>query len=61
MDSTSIVQLSAKVDTDRVKGGVAKTVYMGYFKACGMLVVAVALAISGLAQVDAARITRWLG
>lgn len=54
----SIAQLSAKVDTDRVKGGVAKTVYISYLKACGVLVVVVALAISILAQVGPVEATR---
>lgn len=44
-------QLSAKVDIDREKGGVSMNVYGGYLKACGVLVVSIALATSVLAQV----------
>lgn len=48
---SSMSRLSAKVDSDRAKGGVSRAVYSGYLKACGMLVVSLALAISILAQV----------
>lgn len=44
-------QLSAKINVDRETGGVSKAVYIGYLKACGLLVVAIALSISVLAQV----------
>ena len=44
-------QLSAKVNIDREKGGVSMNVYGGYLKACGMIVVTIALATSFLAQV----------
>lgn len=46
-------KLSAKVNTDREKGGVSMGVYGGYLQACGMVVVAIALAASVLAQVRA--------
>lgn len=49
--SSNMSRLSAKVDSDRAKGGVSKAVYTGYLRACGMSVVSLALAISLLAQV----------
>lgn len=44
-------RLSAKVDIDREKGGVSMSVYGGYLKACGVLVVSLALGTSVFAQV----------
>lgn len=47
-----MLKLSAKVNTDRERGGVSRSVYTGYLKACGLFVVAAALALSLLAQVS---------
>lgn len=49
----SMSRLSAKVNSDRAKGGVSRDVYTGYLKACGALVVSAAFVISVLAQVCA--------
>lgn len=46
-----MLELSAQVDRDRIKGGVPANVYLGYLKACGIGVVAVMLSVSALAQV----------
>eukprot|EP00904_Undaria_pinnatifida_P012168 jgi/Undpi1/8081/HiC_scaffold_24.g10553.m1 len=50
-EAQKMSKLSAKVNTDREKGGVSMGVYGGYLQACGMVVVAIALAASVLAQV----------
>lgn len=47
----SMSTLSTKVNSDRARGGVSRSVYIGYLKACGTVVVSVALAISVFAQV----------
>ncbi|CAM9464849.1 unnamed protein product [Ectocarpus sp. 8 AP-2014] len=47
---SSMSTLSAKVNRDRARGGVSRSVYIGYLKACGAIVVSVALAISVFAQ-----------
>ncbi|CBN74323.1 similar to canalicular multispecific organic anion transporter [Ectocarpus siliculosus] len=47
---SSMSTLSAKVNGDRARGGVSRSVYIGYLKACGAVVVSVALAISVVAQ-----------
>ncbi|CAM9869028.1 unnamed protein product [Ectocarpus sp. 4 AP-2014] len=46
----SMSTLSAKVNRDRARGGVSRSVYIGYLKACGAVIVSVALAISVFAQ-----------
>lgn len=46
-----MLELSTRVNTDRVTGRVHTAVYMGYIKACGMLAVAVTLSVSMVAQV----------
>lgn len=52
----SMSTLSAKVNSDRATGGVSRLVYIGYLKACGAIVVSVALAISVFAQVSNAKL-----
>ncbi|CAM9744809.1 unnamed protein product, partial [Ectocarpus fasciculatus] len=47
---SSMSTLSTKVNSDRARGGVSRSVYIGYLKACGTVVVSVALAISVFAQ-----------
>lgn len=51
--STSMSRLAAKVDSDRTKSAASREAYTGYLKACGLLVVSAALAMSVLAQVRA--------
>lgn len=52
----SMSTLSAKVNRDRTRGGVSRSLYIGYLKACGVVVVSAALAISVFAQVRNAKL-----
>lgn len=54
-NSTDMSRLAAKVDSDRIMGGASREAYTGYLKACGLLVVSAALAMSVLAQVLSVR------
>ncbi|CAM9247080.1 unnamed protein product [Ectocarpus sp. 13 AM-2016] len=47
---SGISTLSTKVNRDRARDGVSRSVYIGYLKACGAVVVSAALAISAFAQ-----------